>query len=68
MSPLWTTSPSWQSGSTSTSVDPVRSVTARKTRVINGSPATTPSFLATTYAVLRWVSGMVAELVTSSPG
>ena len=31
-------------------------------------PATTPSSRATTWAVLRWVAGMVALVVTSAPG
>ena len=67
-SPRRTRSPSSWRGSTSTSADPSRSVTARNTTVASGSPATTPSSRATTCAVLRWAAGMVAAVVTSRPG
>ena len=67
-SPRRTRSPSSWRGSTSTSADPSRSVTARNTTVASGSPATTPSARATTCAVLRWAAGMVAAVVTSRPG
>ena len=67
-SPRRTTSPSSRRGSTSTSGDPSRSVTARNTVDSSGMPATTPSSRATTWAVLRWVAGMVALVVTSAPG